>query len=150
MSKLEHVANLRRELGVLLDKLMEESALALFARWMLEKRSKPSAPCRNGRGQESEGSKQAHRVLEQFFSLAPLVAEGGVAAKAPAGQPPGDVSARAELGGSPSGSGGGDDAGRAQAPGERSAGRSQRHVERRHGRGNRIPGRTDAGGRDWL
>jgi hypothetical protein len=42
MSKLEHVANLRRELGVLLEQMMEESALALLARWMLEKRSKLS------------------------------------------------------------------------------------------------------------
>jgi hypothetical protein len=39
MSKLEHAANLRRELAVLLDEMMEETALALLARWMLERRS---------------------------------------------------------------------------------------------------------------
>jgi hypothetical protein len=39
MNKLEHAANLRRELVVLLDEMMEETALALLARWMLERRS---------------------------------------------------------------------------------------------------------------
>jgi hypothetical protein len=37
--KLEHVANLRRELRVLWDEMLEESSLALLARWMLEHRS---------------------------------------------------------------------------------------------------------------
>ena len=37
--KLEHVANLRRELRVLWDEMLEESSLALMARWMIEHRS---------------------------------------------------------------------------------------------------------------
>jgi hypothetical protein len=37
--KLEHVANLRRELRVLWDEMLEESSLALLSRWMLEHRS---------------------------------------------------------------------------------------------------------------
>ena len=37
--KLEHVANLRRELRVLWDEMLEESSLALLARWMIEHRA---------------------------------------------------------------------------------------------------------------
>lgn len=37
--KLEHVANLRRELRVLWEEMLEESSLALLSRWMLEHRS---------------------------------------------------------------------------------------------------------------
>ena len=36
LSKLEHVANLRRELRALWEEMTEESALALLARWILE------------------------------------------------------------------------------------------------------------------
>src|ERR1700687_3160008 len=36
LSKLEHVSNLRRELRVLWEEMIEESALALLARWMVE------------------------------------------------------------------------------------------------------------------
>jgi hypothetical protein len=38
VSKLEHVANLRRELSALWEKMVEESALALLARWMIDNR----------------------------------------------------------------------------------------------------------------
>jgi len=38
VSKLEHVANLRRELSVLCEEMIEESALALLARWMIDNR----------------------------------------------------------------------------------------------------------------
>lgn len=38
VSKLEHVANLRRELSVLWEEMIEESALALLARWMIDNR----------------------------------------------------------------------------------------------------------------
>lgn len=39
LAKLEHVANLRRELHVLWDEVLEEASLAVLARWMLEHRS---------------------------------------------------------------------------------------------------------------
>jgi len=74
MSKLEHVANLRRELSVLLDEMMEESALALFARWMLEKRAGPAGssirggPGTNGNEAKSGVSRHARRLLEDFVS----------------------------------------------------------------------------------
>src|SRR5713226_5763937 len=36
VSKLEHVANLRRELRALWEEMLEETALAHLARWMIE------------------------------------------------------------------------------------------------------------------
>lgn len=70
MSKLEHVANLRRELSVLLEEMTEESALALFARWMIEKRTGPAvgagAP---GNGDEEKAcvARRARRLLAEFL-----------------------------------------------------------------------------------
>lgn len=72
MSKLEHVANLRRELTVLLDEMMEESALALFARWMLEKRSLPAGTSRNGSDPKSAESTRARSLLTDFITGALL------------------------------------------------------------------------------
>ncbi len=74
MSKLEHVANLRRELSVLLDEMMEESALALFARWMLEKRASSAGssihggPGANGAEATAGTSRHARRLLADFVS----------------------------------------------------------------------------------
>jgi len=39
VSKLEHVSNLRRELRALWEEMLEESALAHLARWMIENRA---------------------------------------------------------------------------------------------------------------
>jgi hypothetical protein len=36
LSRLNHAANLRREIGVLLDQWLDETAQALLARWLLE------------------------------------------------------------------------------------------------------------------
>ncbi|HMD31672.1 MAG TPA: hypothetical protein VKG84_07165 [Candidatus Acidoferrales bacterium] len=67
MSKLEHVANLRKELTVLLDEMMEESALALFARWMLEKRTGAAAPG-NGHAAGAGAARRARRLLADFVA----------------------------------------------------------------------------------
>src|SRR5271155_1724926 len=77
MSKLEHVANLRRELAVLLEQMMEESALALFARWMLEKRVAPRGPSAaaglsptgaNGNGAKAASARLERRLLSDFVA----------------------------------------------------------------------------------
>src|SRR5271170_707047 len=71
MSKLVHVANLRRELSVLLDEMLEESALALFARWMLEKRSEPGVSAgagANAGDEKARASRRARRLLADFVS----------------------------------------------------------------------------------
>lgn len=44
LSRLNHAANLRREIAVLLDQWIEDSTQALLARWVREDRSLPVAP----------------------------------------------------------------------------------------------------------
>ncbi|MBZ5701495.1 MAG: hypothetical protein LAN84_06580 [Acidobacteriia bacterium] len=40
LSRLNHAANLRKDIGRLLDQWMEESACALLARWLIEQRER--------------------------------------------------------------------------------------------------------------
>ena len=136
MSKLEHVANLRRELTVLLDEMMEEAALALFARWMLEKRSIPEPTSRNGREGKSVESKRARSLLAQFITGA----VHPVGPRAPANGHPG----KARIDGSAA-AGAGGDAGIGPTTGEgspdeqasacRTTSRAERRLGRRNGRG---------------
>src|SRR6516225_6376395 len=47
LSRLAHAANLRKEIGALLDQWLEENACAMLARWLIEQRERPprdSAP----------------------------------------------------------------------------------------------------------
>ncbi|HXZ20112.1 MAG TPA: hypothetical protein VEG63_09185 [Candidatus Acidoferrales bacterium] len=73
LSKLEHVANLRRELAVLLDEMMEESALALFARWMLERRAIPAHTSGNGSSARGAEARKASSLLADFIKGAGLL-----------------------------------------------------------------------------
>lgn len=41
LSRLGHSANLRKEIGALLDQWLEENACALLARWLIEKSDRP-------------------------------------------------------------------------------------------------------------
>ena len=41
LTRLAHCANLRKEIGTLLDQWMEESASAMLARWLMEQRDRP-------------------------------------------------------------------------------------------------------------
>ena len=41
LSRLGHSANLRKEIGALLDQWLEENACALLARWLIEQRERP-------------------------------------------------------------------------------------------------------------
>ena len=41
LSRLSHAANLRKEIGALLDQWMEENACAMLARWLIEQRERP-------------------------------------------------------------------------------------------------------------
>jgi hypothetical protein len=58
LSRLNHAANLRREIGVLLDQWLDETAQALLARWLLENpqllRQAPLATALNGSGVEMD------------------------------------------------------------------------------------------------
>ncbi|HUN62692.1 MAG TPA: hypothetical protein VMU53_11915 [Candidatus Sulfotelmatobacter sp.] len=40
LSRLAHAANLRKEIGELLDQYMEESTSAMLARWLIEQRER--------------------------------------------------------------------------------------------------------------
>lgn len=41
LSRLAHAANLRKEIGALLDQWVEENACAMLARWLIEQRERP-------------------------------------------------------------------------------------------------------------
>lgn len=41
LSRLGHAANLRKEIGALLDLWMEENSAAMLARWLMEQRERP-------------------------------------------------------------------------------------------------------------
>ena len=41
LSRLSNAANLRKEIGALLDQWMEENACAMLARWLIEQRERP-------------------------------------------------------------------------------------------------------------
>lgn len=42
LSRLSHAANLRKEIGALLDQWLEENACAMVARWLIEQRERPA------------------------------------------------------------------------------------------------------------
>jgi hypothetical protein len=44
LSRLSHAANLRKEIGALLDQWMEENACAMLARWLIQQRERPPRP----------------------------------------------------------------------------------------------------------
>jgi len=41
LSRLSHAANLRKEIGALLDEWLDENACAMLARWLIENRERP-------------------------------------------------------------------------------------------------------------
>jgi len=44
LARLNHAANLRREIGALIDQWIKESSEAMLARWMLDQRASPREP----------------------------------------------------------------------------------------------------------
>ena len=42
LTRLSHAANLRKEIGALLDQWLEENASAMVARWLMEQRERPA------------------------------------------------------------------------------------------------------------
>jgi hypothetical protein len=137
MSKLEHVANLRRELTVLLEEMMEESALALFARWMLEKRSVPSGSCRGSQDTKTAESRRARCLLADFIrdaSHAPGTRSSG---NGPLGRPRGEDRALEKSPGDTGQTGlAGEDAAKEHLPPLRSLPRAERRKSPRGPRPN--------------
>jgi hypothetical protein len=67
LSRLSHAANLRKEIGRLLDQWLEENAGALLARWLLERRkccASAPEPSRSPAPGGSAGFSASHNALE--------------------------------------------------------------------------------------
>ena len=67
LSRLSHAANLRKEIGALLDLWMEENSAAMLARWLMEQRERPQ------QGQQDVSSAESlprsgHAVSDNFFA----------------------------------------------------------------------------------
>jgi len=139
MCKLEHAANLRRELAVLLDEMMEETALALLARWMLDKRGSRSRGGRPATGEKARGARGARKLLANWLSF-----QGPVEADAPAAACAGQEASSTEPapGGANLSKAGEEDSfsAVAQRPNSAAPGatRSEKRPERKGGRGARA------------
>ncbi len=67
LSRLGHAANLRKEIGALLDLWMEENSAAMLARWLLEQWARPQqVPEAAPTGEPLP--KKGHAVSDNFFS----------------------------------------------------------------------------------
>jgi hypothetical protein len=67
LSRLGHAANLRKEIGALLDQWLEENASAMLARWLMEQRERPSQAQEPVSAGETS-TKSAHAVSDNVFS----------------------------------------------------------------------------------
>jgi hypothetical protein len=82
LSRLSHAANLRKEIGQLLDSWLEENAAAMLARWLMQQREHAlSAPdSQSGADPRTvHPSNNAHSVSDNFLAdqaVAPPVARG--------------------------------------------------------------------------
>jgi hypothetical protein len=66
LSRLGHAANLRKEIGALLDLWMEENSAAMLARWLMEQRERPQQVQEDALAGESTG-KNGHIASDNFF-----------------------------------------------------------------------------------
>ena len=67
LSRLNHAANLRKEIGALLDLWIEESSAALLARWLMEQRERPEQAHEEVPSAESF-RKSGHAVSDNVFA----------------------------------------------------------------------------------
>jgi len=79
LSRLAHAANLRKEIGALLDQWMEENACAMLARWLIEQRERPPRAAEHTLGEgllsssahfapNSVARSAAHSVSDNVFA----------------------------------------------------------------------------------
>lgn len=67
LSRLSHAANLRKEIGALLDQWLEENACAMLARWLMQQReTAPREPEAVHSGEIHP--KEEHSVSYNFFA----------------------------------------------------------------------------------
>jgi hypothetical protein len=71
LSRLSHAANLRKEIGQLLDSWLEENSAAMLARWLMEQREHPlrvqDAP-QASEAKPGDPPSGAHSVSDNVFS----------------------------------------------------------------------------------
>jgi len=71
LSRLGHAANLRKEIGQLLDSWLEENASAMLARWLMEQRERRSEPPETPAGAEprpAHGPNGTHFVSDNVLA----------------------------------------------------------------------------------
>ncbi len=78
LSRLSHAANLRKEIGALLDLWIEENSAAMLARWLMEQRERPQHLPEDAPAIETL-PKNGHGASDNFFgdrSVAPPANRG--------------------------------------------------------------------------
>ncbi|MDP9148136.1 MAG: hypothetical protein M3N22_10800 [Acidobacteriota bacterium] len=67
LTRLSHAANLRKEIGTLLDQWLEENACAMLARWLMEQRERTvNSPAHNLSAPDSQSN--THSVSDNFLT----------------------------------------------------------------------------------
>jgi len=66
LSRLNHAANLRKEIGALLDLWMEENSAAMLARWLMQEREHPQQAQQDAAPDEPF-PKNGHAVSDNVF-----------------------------------------------------------------------------------
>jgi hypothetical protein len=66
LTRLSHAANLRKEIGALLDQWLEENASAMVARWLIGQREHPSTSMDAGAAETKPNGR--HVVSDNFFA----------------------------------------------------------------------------------
>ena len=67
LSRLSHAANLRKEIGALLDLWLEENSAAMLARWLMEQRDHPRQAPEAAPSAESL-AKNRNTASDNFFA----------------------------------------------------------------------------------
>ncbi len=67
LSRLSHAANLRKEIGALLDEWLDENACAMLARWLIENRERPLGDRKPAPADESL-KPHRHSVSDNIFA----------------------------------------------------------------------------------
>ena len=67
LTRLSHAANLRKEIGTLLDQWLDENSSAMLARWLMEQRERPSVSSAND-SSSSGPQAGAHSVSDNFLT----------------------------------------------------------------------------------
>ncbi|HYL62277.1 MAG TPA: hypothetical protein VE077_06610 [Candidatus Methylomirabilis sp.] len=71
LSRLSHAANLRKEIGQLLDSWLEENSAAMLARWLMEQRERPLRAQDAPQASETRPGNvphRAHSVSDNFLA----------------------------------------------------------------------------------